>query len=54
MIVLAVALSAFSVLVIVKPRDYGDLGWPIIVIVLSAVLAYGYLVLARPHLGTQD
>jgi hypothetical protein len=54
MIVLAVALSTFSVLVIVKPRDYGDLGWPIIVIVLAAVLAYGYLVLARPHLGTQD
>jgi hypothetical protein len=54
MLMLGVALSAFSVLTVVKPKNYGDLGRPIAVISLLGVLACGYLVLARPHTGTQD
>ena len=54
MLMLAVALSAFSVLTVVKPKNYGDLGRPIAAIILFGVLARGYIVLARPHTGTQD
>jgi hypothetical protein len=54
LLMLGVALSAFSVLIVVKPRNYGDLGWPVAIIILAGVLASGYLVLARPHIGTQD
>jgi hypothetical protein len=54
MLMLGVALSAFSVLIVVKPKDYGDLGRPIAAIILFGGLACGYLVLARPHIGTQD
>jgi hypothetical protein len=54
MLMLGVALSAFFVLTVVKPKNYGDLGRPIAAIILLGVLACGYLVLARPHTGTQD
>jgi len=36
------------------PRNYGDLGRPVAAIIVFGVLAFGYLVLARPQIGTQD
>jgi len=54
MIMLGLALSAFSILIVVKPRNYGDLGRPVAAIIVFGVLVYGYLVLARPQIGTQD
>lgn len=54
MIILGVALAAFSILLVVKPRNYGDLGRPGAAIIVLGVLAFGHLVLARPQIGTQD
>jgi hypothetical protein len=54
MIMLGLALSAFSILIVVKPSNLGDLGRPVAAIIVFGVLAYGYLGLARPHIGTQD
>jgi hypothetical protein len=54
MIILGLALSAFSILILVHPRSYRDLGRPVAAIIVFGVLAYAYLVFARPHIGTQD
>jgi hypothetical protein len=54
MIMLGLALSAFSILILVHPRSYGDLGRPVAAIIVFGVLAYAYILFARPHVGAQD
>ena len=42
MIMLGLAPSAFSMLIVVKPRNYGDLGWPV-----ASIIVFG---VATPHM----
>ena len=42
MIMLGLAPSAFSMLIVVKARNYGDLGWPV-----ASIIVFG---VATPHM----
>lgn len=52
--ILGIALTAFAVLIVVKPTRYDDLIVPVAVVVAISVVAFGYLIFARPRLGAQD